>query len=186
MIQIKPPVHLYVEAILKGQSDGRRRMRFIQKHIYDNAWMHFIWFKIWTQITCNFSLFPKCTRTHIHSGVTHRDASPYRVIATSTKRSRGGERNTVSLSHFTPFQLSGWTAVSLHSHRSPPLATTLPRYSSVANLSSLLLVARLAFQCWWGQMSVNTGFSDLQVKGCLVKAPGLKLHSKLQLVLKQT
>lgn len=34
---------------------------------------------------------------------------------------------------------------------------------------------------WWGQMSVNTEFSELQVKGCLVKVLGLKseLHNNM-------
>lgn len=116
------------------------------------------------------------TALHIHSRFTNKRCltlSCYLYINKEKQRRREKKnRHTVSLSHFTLFQPSGRTAVSLHSHRWPPhchVAVQWPIWTHC------YLQHGLVFQCWWRQMSVNNVFSDLQVKGRLVKAPGFKL-----------
>lgn len=114
-----------------------------------------------------------------HSVTVYTQKLPHLIVLSlrqqrEQRRREKKNRHTVSLSYFTLFQTqwldSCWSAFT-------PLATTLPSYSSVANLSSLLFVAWMVFL--WGQMSVNTVFSDSQVKGCLVRALGLKVDVQL-------
>lgn len=84
-----------------------------------------------------------------------KGASPYRVIPTLIERSRRGEKETgtVSSSHFTLFQPSGWIAVSLHSHSWPPHRHITVQWPMWA---LLLRVAWMVFRCWCAQMSAST------------------------------
>ena len=105
------------------------------------------------------------------------DASPYCGIATSTKSSTGERerethRHAVSASHFTLFQPSGWTAVSLHSHRWPPhchVTVQRPIWAHCYLWHGWHFGVSVGTKCQWTLV-----FSDLQVKGCLVQAKRVK------------